>query len=77
MTDKKLNVLDRLLCVFKPKKEICPDIISQADGVINQYIYVKNRTIHRKCKKDNDFFIKSMVFGSIIVLGVTFFKLLF
>lgn len=77
MTDKKLNVLDRLLCVFKSKKEICPDIISQADGVINQYIYVKNRTIHRKCKKDNDSLVNFIVFGSIIVLCITAFKILF
>ena len=77
MTDKKLNVLDRLLCVFKTKKEICPDIISQADNVIDQYIYVKNRTIHRKCKKDNDSFVRFVVFGSIIALGVALFKILF
>jgi len=77
MTDKKLNVLDRLLCVFKPKKEICPDIISQADGVIDHYIYTKNRIIHRKCKKDNDSLLGFFVFASAITLTITIVKILF
>ena len=76
MTDKKLNVLDRLLCVFKQKKEICPDIISQADNVIEHYIYAKNRLIHRKCKSGRDSFINISVFIASIILGITVFKIL-
>lgn len=51
MQDKKMNVLDRILCVFKPKKEFPEDIITQADKVIENYIYCKNKLIHRKCSK--------------------------
>lgn len=51
MTDKKLNVLDRILCVFRVKKEFASDIVSQADKVIENYIYNKNKLIHRKCSK--------------------------
>lgn len=78
MTDKKMNVLDRLLCVFRPKKEICPDIIAQADNVIEHYIYVKNRLIHRKCKnsKNSDLFLNIAVFGTAVILGITVFKIL-
>lgn len=78
MPDKKMNVLDRLLCVFRQKKEICPDIISQADNVIEQYIYEKNRLIHRKCAthKNQDRFINAAVFTAAVILGITVFKIL-
>ena len=77
MTDKKPNVLDRLLCVFKTKKETCPDIISQAEGVVKQYIYVKNRTIHRKCKKDNDSVLGFCIFALAIISLAVLIKILF
>ncbi len=51
MPDKKMNVLDRILCVFKSKKDVPDDILSQADRVIETYIYNKNKLIHRKCSK--------------------------
>lgn len=76
MSDKKMNVLDRLLCVFKPKKEICPDIISQADNVIQQYIYAKNRLIHRKCKSSGDRVLNLFAFLAAAVLGIVVFKVL-
>lgn len=76
MSDKKMNVLDRLLCVFKPKKEICPDIISQAENVIEQYICAKNRLIHRKCKSNGDRFLNMFAFLTATVLGITVFKIL-
>ena len=76
MSDKKMNVLDRLICVFKPKKEICPDIISQADNVIQQYIYAKNRLIHRKCKNRGDRVLNLFAFLAAAVLGIVVFKAL-
>lgn len=76
MTDKKLNVLDRILLVFKPKKEICPDILSQADGVIAHYIEGKNRMIHRKCKKDTagDTLFTLAMMGAVVLLGIVIFR---
>ena len=76
MPDKKMNVLDRLLYAFR-KKEICPDIISQADTVIEQYIYAKNRLIHRKCSKQKrqDFLLNASVLAAAVILGLTVFKL--
>ena len=47
MSDKKSNVLGRILYILKQKKEDS-DIISQADKVIEGYISAKNKIIHRK-----------------------------
>ncbi len=66
MTDKKLNVLDRIFGVFKTKKEPQRDIVSQADRVIEEYIYNKNKLIHRKCKSQrrSERLFAAMVVGS-------------
>lgn len=36
LTIKKITVLERILCVFKPKKS--HDILTEAENIINQYI---------------------------------------
>ncbi len=51
MSDKRNNVHEWLFGVFKPRKTCSDDIIMQADKVIENYIFDKNKLIHRKCKK--------------------------
>ena len=51
MPEKKVNVLSRILCVFKSKKSYEQDIVAMADKVIEEYIFSKNKLIRRKCKK--------------------------
>lgn len=53
MPDKKPNVLNQFFCAFRLKKSSCEDIVSMADKVVGDYIYSKNRLIHRKCRKNN------------------------
>ncbi len=77
MPYKKTNVLNRFFCVFKPKKSPCDDIVSMADKVIEDYIYSKNKLIHRKCKKDNSgFLIFSLMLAASLGLSLIFFSLI-
>lgn len=48
MSDKKINVLSQLLCAFQKKRPVCDDIVTAADKVIEEYIYCKNKLIHKK-----------------------------
>ncbi len=77
MPDKKMNVLDRILCAFRPKKELCADIIAQADSVIENYIYNKNRLIHRKCSRARrgERTLTLMIFASSAALAAILFKI--
>lgn len=77
MPDKKMNVLDKILCVFKSKKEVCGDIISQADRVVENYIYNKNKLIHRKCKEERkqERIFTAVVFATSVTLAFLVFKI--
>ncbi len=79
MPDKKMNVLDRILCVFRVKKDIPCDILSQADKVIETYIYNKNRLIHRKCakKQQADKLAFFTAFTALAAISVLFIKAFF
>lgn len=79
MPDKKMNVLDRILCVFRPKKDIPDDILSQADKVIEAYIYNKNKLIHRKCAKRHsaDKMALFTAFTAFAAISVMIFKAFF
>ena len=64
MPEKKANVLNRILCVFKSKKSSERDIVALADKVIEEYIFSKNKLIRRKCKKSPG------AIGIVTLLGV-------
>jgi len=76
MPDKKPNVLSHFLCVFKAKKQPYEDIVTIADKIIEEYIYSKNKLIHRKCKKKNHSFLKfTLILGLSLAIGFVITKI--
>lgn len=70
---KKNNVLNKILCVFKPKKTPS-DILTEAENIINQYISNDIDFIHSDCTGRK----KSRVVNTLIILilgGVILFAL--
>lgn len=51
MPEKKPNVLTQFLYAFRQKKPPADDIVAMADKIIEEYIYTKNKLIHRKCRQ--------------------------
>ena len=51
MPEKKPNVLTQIIYAFRQKKPPQDDIVAMADKVIEDYIYTKNKLIHRNCKQ--------------------------
>ena len=72
-----MNVLELILCAFMPKKTCSADIISQAETVIENYIYNKNRLIHRKSRKKQraERTLTVMIFAASLTLAFIMFKI--
>ncbi len=77
MPDKKPNVLAQLIYAFQRKKSPADDIVTAADKVIEEYIYSKNKLIHRKCKKSRsgEGVLIALMFASALVVTYAVFSL--
>jgi hypothetical protein len=75
---KKMTVIEKILCVFKPKKTTT-DILSEAENIINQYISDDNNFEYlgndRKKSKAN-LALNLAIVISLVVLAFLSFKVL-
>ncbi|MBO5008786.1 MAG: hypothetical protein J6D26_08115 [Clostridia bacterium] len=78
MPDKKPNVLAQLIYAFQRKKAPVNDIVTVADKVIEEYIYSRNKLIHRKCKKSRggEGVLIALMFASALIVTYTLFKII-
>ena len=51
MPEKKAGVFNIIMGVFKSKKDICDDIVAEAENVIANYIYCRRSQLTAKYKK--------------------------
>lgn len=75
---KKITVIEKILCVFKPKRTTT-DILSEAENIINQYISDDNNFEYmgnnRKKSKAN-LALNFAIVASFVVLAFLAFKVL-
>ena len=75
---KKMTVIEKILCVFKPKKT-STDILSEAENIINQYISDDNNFEYlgndKKSSRIN-FILNFSIVASLVVLAYLAFKVI-
>lgn len=75
---KKMTVIEKILCVFKPKKT-SNDILSEAENIINQYISDDNNFEYlgndKKSSRIN-FVLNFSIVASLVVLAYLAFKVI-
>ena len=75
---KKMTVIEKILCVFKPKKT-STDILSEAENIINQYISDDNNFEYLGNDKKNsriNFILNFSIVASLVVLAYLAFKVI-
>lgn len=73
---KKMTVIEKILCVFKPKKTTT-DILSEAENIINQYISDDNNFEYLgndKKKSKANLALNLAIVISLVVLAFLSFK---
>lgn len=70
MPEKRTGVFSIIMGVFKSKKEICEDIVAEAENVISNYIYCRRKELTAGKKKKNRLlkFLSLAAFAGVIYL---------
>ncbi|MBQ7900766.1 MAG: hypothetical protein IJ365_02225 [Clostridia bacterium] len=74
---KRMTVIGKILCVFKPKKTN-NDILSEAENIINQYICEEEEFSDYGCRDGNKIglVLNVAIIASAVVLAFLLYKLI-